>query len=188
MDKRYVSIWFSHLATDWFSLRQPELNRVPFVLRTPSHGRMIVTATNSVAQQLGITEGIVLADARAMVPNLKVLDDKPDLRQKLLSRLAEWCIRFTPSVAIDLPDGLFLDASGCSHLWGGDDLYVSWIIKKLNERGYNVNASMADTPGAAWAFSRYGNGLRVIEVGQHIEALLSLPSESLRIEPDVVAR
>jgi protein ImuB len=74
----------------------------------------------------------------------------------LLTRLAEWCIRFTPIVAIDPPDGLLMDVTGCCHLWGGDALYLSDIINKLNIRGYNIRAAMADTIGAAWADARFG--------------------------------
>jgi hypothetical protein len=85
----------------WFSLRQPHLKNLPFVLRTPSHGRMVITATNVNAEKKGIAWGTVLADARAIIPELEVLDDKPELAEKLLTRLAEWCIRFTPIVAID---------------------------------------------------------------------------------------
>ena len=150
MDKRFVSIWFRHLNTDWFTLRQPHLKNVPFVLRTPSHGRMIITAANAEAERTGIRSGMVLADAMAIIPDLQVLDDKPDLADKLLKRIAEWCIRFTPVVAIDSPSGLVLDATGCAHLWGGDSSYLSEITKKLNVRGYDVRAAMADTVGVAW--------------------------------------
>jgi len=188
MDKRYVSIWFRHLNTDWFSLRQPQLRNVPFVLRTPSHGRMIITATNAVAEANGINTGMVLADARAVVPELEVLDDIPDLSEKLLKRIAEWCIRFTPVVAIDLPDGLLLDVTGCSHLWGGDENYVSDIIKKLKTRGYDVRVAMTDTIGAAWAVARFSKEPLVIASNKHIDALMSLPPQALRLEADVVDR
>ena len=120
MQKRFVSIWFRHLRTDWFSLRQPTLQSLPFVLRTSSHGRMIISATNAIAEQKGIEIGMPLADARAVNPGLQVLDDQPDLTNKLLNRIAVWCIRFTPCASIDPPDGILLDASGCTHLWGGD--------------------------------------------------------------------
>src|SRR5262245_6101052 len=118
MEKRFVSVWFRYLHTDWFSLRQPHLHNLPFVLCTPTHGRMVVTASNSIAEANGITNGTVLADARAIIPTLQVLDDIPDLATRLLKRIGEWCIRFTPTVAVDLPDGLLFDATGCSHLWG----------------------------------------------------------------------
>ena len=187
MERRFVSIWFRHLTTDWFSLNQPHLRDLPFVLSAPSHGRMVVTAANATAQAMGIDSGMALADARAIMPALQVSDDKPDLAEKLLKRLAEWCIRFTPSVAVDPPDGLLLDVTGCSHLWGGDASYLAEIVKQLNIRGYDVRAAMADTIGVAWAVARFGNQL-VIPSGKHIEALLPLPPEALRLETDTIER
>jgi protein ImuB len=187
MNRRFVSIWFRHLAIDWFSRQQPEINKQPFVLRTPSRGRMIITGVNDLAAKAGIRNGMVLADARAVVPNLRYLDDKPDLPSRLLKKLAEWCIRFTPCVATNEPDGLLLDVTGCSHLWGGDQNYINEITKKLNARGYSVRVSIADTIGAAWAVARYGKEL-VVESNRHVDALLSLPPECLRIEFDVIER
>lgn len=187
MHKRYISIWFRHLHTDWFTLRQPRLKNLPFVLRTPSHGRMIVTATNAVAESNGIASGMVLADARAAVPELEVQDNISNLSERLLQRLAEWCIRFTPVVAIDLPDGLILDATGCSHLWGGDTNYVIDINKKLNARGYDVSIAMADTIGVAWGAARFGK-TKIISSNELIDALMALPPEALRFEPETVER
>ncbi len=188
MAKRFVSIWFRHLATDWFTLRQPQLKNLPFVLRTPIRGRMVITATNAIAESKGITTGMVLADARAIFPTLQVLDDMPDLIDRLLKRLAEWCIRFTPFVAVDPPDGLLFDASGCSHLWGGDESYINDIEKRLNARGYDVRATLADTPGVAWAVARFGKDQSVVPSGKTTEALLPLPPESLRLEPETISR
>jgi len=187
MEKRFVSIWFRHLATDWFALREPELKTIPFVLRTSSHGRMIITAANVEAEKSGIHTGMVLADARVFVNNLEVHDDKSDLNNRLLKRLAEWCIRFSPIVAVDLPNGLLIDASGCSHLWGGDHLYLKDIIKRLNARGYDVRVAIADTIGAAWATARFGSNA-IIESGKHIDELMKLPPEALRLEPGIIQR
>jgi protein ImuB len=164
------------------------LKTLPFVLRTASHGRMIITATNGCAESKGLYPGTVLADARAIVPELEVMDDKPDLPEKLLKRIGEWCIRFTPFVALDLPDGLFFDASGCTHLWGGDEAYLSDIIKRLQGRGYDVRAAMADTPGAAWAVARYGKEPLIVPGGSNLEAMLNLPPEALRLETETIER
>jgi protein ImuB len=188
MDRRFVSIWFPHLTTDWFALRETHLRNVPFVLSAPSHGRMVITAANATAQAMGIDAGMVLTDARALVPELQVLDDKPNLSDQLLKRIAEWCIRFTPVVAVDSPNGLFLDATGCSHLWGGDEYYLATIVERLNARGYDVSISMADTLGVAWAVARFGKNLRVVNSGGHIEALMSLPPQALRLEVETVER
>jgi len=189
MCKRFVSIWFKHLTTDWFTRRNPALANLPFVLTAPSHGRMIVVAANYLAQKKGINAGMVLADARAIIPSLNAFDDKPGLADKLLFRLAEWCIRFTPFVSIDPPVSLILDVAGCSHLWGGDELYLTHIVNRLKIIGYSTRAAMADTIGAAWAVARYNESKKfVIEKGKQVEALLHLPPEVLRLELDTIER
>lgn len=188
MARRYVSVWFRHLTTDWFSLQAPERHKQPFVLTAPVHGRVMIVAANAVAEARGLHVGMVLADARAVEPTLLALPEKPELANKLLHRLAEWCIRFTPVVAVDLPNGLLLDVSGCAHLWGGEAPYLETILKKLQARHYDVQAAMADTPGLAWAVARYGRAPWVIDTHRHIDTLLPLPPEALRLDADVVAR
>jgi protein ImuB len=184
MGKRFVSIWFRYLKTDWFSLRRPELRELPFVLAAPDHGRMVISAANRLANEQGIHPGMVLADARAIFPSLQVLDDKPGLSEKLLKALAEWFIRYTPIVTVDVYDGLILDATGCAHLWGGEQQYLDHIVTRLKNLGYTIRISMADTIGCAWAFARYGNHNIINEITQ----ICGLPSESLRLEPEIIDR
>jgi protein ImuB len=188
MERRFVSIWFHHLATDWFTRREPELRKFPFVLRELSRGRMQIVATNYEAEKNGIVAGTILADARAVVPDLIVRDHPPERIENALKKLAEWCIRFSPIVATDPPDGILLEASGCSHLWGGDDLYVKDIVRRFERMGYGVSVSMADTAGAAWAIARFGKANKVVPTGLHTEALLTLPPEALRLEPEICHR
>ncbi len=87
---RFVTIWFRHLKTDWHSIRQPALKNIPFVLAIPDHGRKIITASNILAQQQGIEAGMVVADAKAIFPSLKVIDDDPTLPEKLLKSIAKY--------------------------------------------------------------------------------------------------
>ena len=184
MQKRFVTIWFRHLKTDWLSRRQPGLFNLPFVLALPDHGRMIITATNVLAQKEGIHPGMSVADARAIVPILKVIDDKTGWSLKLLNSLAKFCIRYTPCVAIDEPDGLILDATGCAHLWGGDLLYITTIINRFKGFGYDVKAAIADTIGAAWAITRFHQSETVIQKEQQSYSLLFLSPAALRLEQD----
>jgi protein ImuB len=188
MQHRYVAIWFCYLKTDWFVRKQPELKKSSFILAAASHGRMMVTAANALAENKGIYTGTVVADAKAMLPSLQVLNDEPGLEQKLLTALAEWFIRYTPIVAIDLPDGLILDATGCCHLWGGEEKYIIAIAKRLNEIGYQVKIAVASTIGTAWAICRFGKNFSVIENNKQADALYSLPPQALRLEAEVVER
>jgi protein ImuB len=188
MQKRFVSIWFRHLRTDWFTRRQPALKHIPFVLASPDHGRMVITAANVLAETEGIHTGMVVADARAIISSLQVLDDNPGLSKKLLTAIAEWCIRFTPLVAVDEPDGLILDVSGCTHLWGDEKKYISDIYRRIKEFGYDIRIALACTMGTAWAVARFGHGSVIVQPGQQQNALLPLPPAALRIEPVITER
>jgi protein ImuB len=188
MPQRFLSIWFRYLKTDWISNRRPLLRNVPFVLSAPDHGRLIVAAANAIAQQKGICEGMVLADARAICPTLEVINDIPRLPDKLLKSFALWCIRFTPVVAVDPPAGLILNISGCAHLWGGEINYAKEIKERLQKMGYYVIIGIADTIGAAWAISRLGKKDNIIDPGNTVNALQCLPSAALRIDNEIIER
>src|SRR5215217_1717840 len=144
MAKRFVSIWFPYLTTDWHARLQPPLREKAFILKATVHNRVVVTAANPLARSQGIHKGMVLADAKALYPSLHVLDDNPTLVTQLLDQIAKWCIRFTPVAAPDYPAGIILDASGCMHLWGSEEAYVRDIVERLSKRGYVVRAAMAD--------------------------------------------
>ena len=168
--------------------RQPELKDIPFVLAAPEHGRMVIQAANRVAQSKGIDKDMVVADCRAIFPGLQVFDDIPGTAAKLLNALAEWCMRYTPVVAVNEPDGLLLDISGCPHLWGGEGPYLKDIVTKLTGFGYDVRTAIADTIGAAWAVSRFGEVSPVVEPGNQLEALQLLPPAALRLESSILDR
>ena len=186
--KSYVALWFRHLKTDWFQLRRPVLNDQPFVLTIADHGRKLVAAADPKAEAQGIFPGATVADARAIIPGLEVFDDIPGLSEKLLTALADWCIRYTPIAAVDVPDGLILDTTGCSHLWGGDEPYLQAILTRLQARGYDVRGAMAGTIGATWALARFGQGLVAGDQRSQAgpsslpERLYGLPPAALRLE------
>src|SRR4051812_27103906 len=142
MCKRFVVIWFRHLKTDWMIRRHPELKNVPFVLALPDHGRMRITEVSAAAKAKGIEAGMIVPDARIIFPSLQIFDDRPGLSHKLLTKLCLWCIRYTPITAVDSPDGLILDVSGCAHLWGTEKTYLRDIMNKLKGFGYQVRAAM----------------------------------------------
>ncbi len=188
MAKRFIAIWFRHLETDWFCRRKPALQRIPFVLASPDHGRMLVRSANMLAQTQGVEAGMAVADARAIIPGLQVIDDIPELAERLLKGIGEWCIRFTPTVAIDLPGGLLMDVTGCAHLWGGEKSYLTEISKRLRDFGYDARLALADTIGTAWAVARFGKQSHIVEPGKHLAALLPLPAAAIRIQPEVLQR
>ncbi len=185
MSKRFVAIWFCHLKTDWMIRHQPELKEIPFVLASPQRRRMIITEVSALAKTKGLYAGMIVADAKITFPNVQVFDDKIELADKLLNKLAIWSVKYTPVAAIDLPNGLILDISGCTHLWGSEEAYLKDIISKLKGLGYHIRAAMADTIGTAWAVSRFGKEKAIIKHGEQREALMVLPPAALRIQSNI---
>jgi protein ImuB len=188
MRKRFVSIWFRYLKTDWFSRRHTHLALVPFVLASPDHGRMVITSMNHWAEAAGACIGMPVADARAIIPGLEVRDDDPAVGKKLLEKIARWCVRYSPVAAVDEPDGILIDATGCAHLWGGEKQYLADIYTRLKSLGYMVRLGMADTIGMAWATARYKKEGVIIEPGQQAIALMDLPLQALRLAPEMAER
>lgn len=188
MAKRYASLWFRYLLTDWATIRQPGLKDKTVVFVSSERGRKVISALNQQAYLQGIAVGMPLADAKALVPAIYAMDDKPGRNSKLLKGLGEWCIRYTPFVSVNVPDGLFLDISGCAHLWGGEYNYLKDLILKLQSKGYQVRGAIADTVGAAWAVARFGKDKPIIESGKQAEALFPLPPAALRLDAMVLDR
>lgn len=188
MPKRYLSIWFPHFSAGRLARLRPELRGKPFILYTPEHGRMVVKGVSPVLAREGIVPGMVVADVRAIFPSVTVFPDDPAAERKLLENMALWCIRYTPVAAIDPPDGLMLDISGCTHLWGGELAYLQSLAERFGKSGYEVRAAIADTIGAARAMARFGKGSLIAGPGRQEQALLPLPPAALRLDAPVLQR
>ena len=78
---------------------------------------MRLVAVSQAAYLMGLSGGLALADARARVPDLAAFDYDCTADDALLERLAEACLRYTPKVMLDRPQGLLLDITGCAHLF-----------------------------------------------------------------------
>ena len=144
-----------------------------------------LVALNKAAACAGLTSGMALADARAMLPVLDVVEDGPEADAALLRDVAQWCGRYTPLVALDRPRGLFLDICGCAHLFGGEAALVDDLLMRLAGAGFAAAAAVAPTPGAAFALARHGGGF-IAEDGI-VDALAPLPLSALRLDQENVA-
>lgn len=121
---------------------------------------------------------MTLADARARVPDLVVAEHDPEADAGLLDRLAEDCDRWTPLVACDAPDGLILDITGCTHLFGGEATMRDRVRARLERSGMITRAVIAGTPDAARALARFGRA-EVVAPGGEAWAVTDLPVAAL---------
>ncbi len=154
-------MWLRRLPTDRLLRLSPELTGQPFAVAANVKSARRIAAVNDEAAKLGLRAGMPLADARAMYPALVAIDADEAADARLLEAIADWCDRYTPLVGLDPPDGLFLDISGCAHLFGGEENLRRDLIRRLAAQGFHARAAIADTRGAAWAVARYGASFSV---------------------------
>ena len=165
----------------------------PRITSIRNGSRIEIAAACPRAQALGLRPGMAVTQARAQMPGLDIRPADPEGDQAHLASLAlALARRWSPTVAIEGTDTLFLDLTGVAHLHGGEAAMAARLRRMLARLGYSARIAIADTPGAAWALAHYrppgerrDDGL-ICAPGQHSEALASLPIEALRIDATAV--
>ncbi|MGE5501627.1 MAG: Y-family DNA polymerase, partial [Ignavibacteriales bacterium] len=127
-----------------------------FALVISDRGVRRLYAVDEQARALGLYPGQKAADALALAPELETADADPEGDLEALNALADWCVRYSPAVAPDAPDGLLMDVTGVTHLWGGEAAMLDDLTARLAANDIPARAAIADTAGAAWALARFG--------------------------------
>ena len=186
--RRMLSIWLPRLPTDRARRDRPGLaSDAPLVLVGDVAGRAVITAVDAWADAAGAQAGMGLADARAAIPALIHASHEPVADTACLELLADWAGRYTPVVALDGPDGLLLDITGCAHLFGGEEAMLRDATARLQALGFAAVAGLADTALGAATLARGGRGSRIAAMGGIRAALKDLPPAALRPHPDALA-
>lgn len=147
------------------------------------HGCRVVTCCHQAAE-CGVAHNMPLAEASALLPSevdphetspssegngdkietsaavagprFELADPQRD--HAALVTLAHFCQQYTPLFGVDeseSSESLFLDVTGCTHLFGGQQALVERIESDFLDAGYVVRVAMAKTFGAAWAIAHY---------------------------------
>ncbi|MBI1685187.1 DNA polymerase Y family protein [Caulobacter hibisci] len=150
--------------------------------------RRAVAHMNLAAAQAGLRIGQAIAHATALVPGLVLHDLDPLADQAALHRLALWAQKlYSPTVAVDGDDGLVIDASGCAHLFGGEEKMLIDLRARLAKAGFVAQVAIADSWGGAHALARFSRrSVFVVAPGQTGLQIADLPLAGLRLPADLV--
>ncbi|WAC25407.1 Y-family DNA polymerase [Blastomonas sp. SL216] len=189
--RRYLALFFPFLPVDRRARQRSASDgpdraddSAPLVLVEKVRGAMRIAATCPEARAQGLVPGMMLADARAQVPQLRVEAHDPLADMAWLERLADHCDRFTPLVATDPPDMLVLDITGCTHLFGGEAALVAAAEDYLARFTDHLRTGCGDTPEAAEALARFAPGVTLARPEDSDIVLRRLPVAALRIEEE----
>lgn len=141
---------------------------------------MRIKAVDRAARDLGLGAGLTLADARARAPELIVQDHDAVADADWLDQLTGRCARFTPMVAVDPPDGLLLDVTGCAHLFGDEQSLTEAVASWFGEIGMTMHSARASTAEAAHALARFYRGA----ISDEHAAIHGLPVAALELDAE----
>ena len=137
-------------------------DRPPLVCVEKQKGAMRLSALDMTAENLSLKLGQSVVEARSLYPDLDIITADHGADLTFLNALADWADRYTPLIGIDAPfdkpQGLFLDITGCVHLFGGEVNMLEDVVQKFDNIGIDVQGSIAPTPGAAWGLARHNMG------------------------------
>jgi len=203
--RRILAVFLPNLATDRLRRRAdasspspapaaPEGSAAPLAVFARVGAAFRLAAVDANAHALGLAPGMPVADARARVPALRLVERDADGEAATLIALAERCDRFTPLVGLDDDfdgaPGLFLDTTGVAHLFGGEDALAAAVVGDLARLGFSARVAIAATPAAARALARHGRDAappRVLATDA-AAALAPLPIAAIDPDADRVAR
>ena len=188
--RRILSLWLPHLPIDRIKRQMgngnEDVDKTLHVVVAKQSNALQIYALDETAARSGLSIGLPLANARAICPELVVFDADEAADRKTLDDIADWCDRFTPLVALDLPHGLYLDITGCAHLFGGEAALLQTVTGALTKRGFAVSAAIASTSVCARTLTRYVSG-KIVACGGEAKAVAALPVAALGAEAAIVS-
>lgn len=218
--RRVVSVWFPAWSIERMRRQSPmresgdACHRAlgpdgdPFVLVATGRHGLTVTAANAAAMAESVRPGMALADARALFPALRSGLAEPEEDRRALLRLARWCGRYGPDRNVEIAPvaggaaddlvrdhGLWIDITGVSHLFGGDEALARDLCLRLAGFDLTARVGLADTFGAAHALARFSAPPIAMSTqkpwisappGLTPDWIEALPVEALRLESATV--
>lgn len=190
--RRILSIWLARLSVDRWRLsngltRGEGADALPTALITETAHGPRIDAANDAGLAAGARRGMMLADARTLCPHIQVVHSDHAGVLAALEKLALWAQRWGPWSAMDRPDGLLVDVTGATHLFGGEQRLLADAQALFDARGLTARLAIAPTAGAAWALAHYGPDRAILDQGGDMaQRLARLPVAALRLDDDVM--
>lgn len=138
-----------------------------------------ILLANRKAEMSGITTGLPVNAALALLPALQLEERNPGREAQALTNLAAWAERFTSMVSIEHPALLLLEIAGSLRLFGGIEALWQRIETGLQEQGFEVSMAIAPTPLASVWLARACRAVRIENMENLTGSLSPLPLRCL---------
>ena len=147
--KLWLCLRFAEMPLELFTRTLSlEERKTPIVLLD----RQRICRMNAAAKAINLQMGNNMDTAHTISSHVVSFDRDEDKETRTLAQLAQWAYQYTPNVAIDAPDSLLLDISGCLKLFKGLTELKTQISRGLAKRGFRAHMAVNTTPGAFTVF------------------------------------
>ena len=112
--RRVISLYLPHWPSDRLRRMRREFSArdKPLVTAMMQGQRRILDSIDEAAARVGLSVGMTVTHAQSLIPDLTVSEATPEEDEAALFRLALWCIKYSPLVTPNPPDGVFIDVAG----------------------------------------------------------------------------
>ena len=128
---------------------------MPFALVDHTSRGQRLWAVDEAAQQQGLVCDMALSDALVLCPSLATSQAAPQEDARKLLQLANWCERYSPLSNVHDDNSLWIDVTGSTHLFAGEQGLLATISKDFDQQGYTVKIALAGSFAAAFALSHF---------------------------------
>ncbi len=152
-----------------------------------------LAAVNREAERFGVRARQSIAEASALVSQLVVAKVKRVAVERALGGLAEVALGYGATVALSLPDTVWVDITGSAHLFGGEEALAQDLAERVRELGHRVKIAVSAGPELARAFARWSapprrkdgaGAIAIITPSRTLLAAAELPIHALPLGPD----
>jgi len=142
-------------------------------------GNRRVLLTSPRVGQLGVTPGMSINAAVALMPTLTLEERNAEKESRALERLAAWAERFTSVVSLEPPDLLLLEIRGSLQLFGDIRDLRQQVESGLLDQGFKPSIAIAPTALASTWLARAGKNASIDDMRNLTGALSPLPLRCL---------
>jgi len=135
----------------------------------------VVCACDAAAAAAGVSPGMALNSALALLPSLQTLPRDLRRERALLESVARIGIGYTPRVSLEPPDAVLLELRGSLRLFGGVRALHERLRAGLQSAGITARLALTPTPLASLWFARTGQEVALRRTDQLASRLAPLP-------------
>ncbi|MEM7566899.1 MAG: DNA polymerase Y family protein [Pseudomonadota bacterium] len=200
--RRIVCVWFPHWPLETWRRakarerassfpsdplarpdRADEIPGEPFALLVPGPHGELLHAVNAAAAANGLMVGLRAADVAAAHPELRTAPADPAYEARALKRLSAWARRWSPLTRPDGPDGIALDVTGCTHLFGGEAELLATMEERFAAQALSARIACAPCHAAAHALARFSGEPRCLVAPEVLaDRVATLPIAALGLD------